>query len=58
MQPGRAPKIAQGGNQMGGMMMGGGQVPNPKKLDPEDRVRVQSGKATPWSGSDGSRTLE
>jgi cytochrome c len=38
-QPGRAPKTAQGGNQMGGMMMGGGAVPNLKKLDPEDRVR-------------------
>jgi cytochrome c len=38
-QPGRAPKTAQGGNQMGGMMMGGGQVPNLKKLDPEDRVQ-------------------
>jgi cytochrome c len=37
-QPGRAPKTAQGGNQMGGMM-GGGQVPNLKKLDAEDRVR-------------------
>jgi cytochrome c len=24
---------------MGGMMMGGGQVPNLKKLDPEDRVK-------------------
>src|SRR5215813_9986871 len=32
-QPGRAPKAAQGGNQMGGMMMGGGAVPNLKKLD-------------------------
>src|SRR5262249_44660219 len=38
-QPGRAPKTAQGGNQMGGMMMGGGGVPNLKKLDPEDRVQ-------------------
>jgi cytochrome c len=38
-QPGRAPKTAQGGNQMGGMMMGGGAVPNLKKLDPEDRVQ-------------------
>jgi cytochrome c len=38
-QPGHAPKTAQGGNQMGGMMMGGGQVPNLKKLDPEDRVQ-------------------
>ena len=35
---GRAPKAAQGDNQMGGMM-GGGQVPNLKQLDPEDRVR-------------------
>jgi cytochrome c len=34
-----APKAAQGGNQMGGMMMGGGQVPNLGKLDPEDRVQ-------------------
>jgi cytochrome c len=38
-QPGRAPTTAQGGNQMGGMMMGGGQVPNLKQLDPKDRVR-------------------
>jgi cytochrome c len=38
-QPGRAPKTAQGGNQMGGMMMGGGAVPNLKKLGPEDRVQ-------------------
>ncbi len=38
-QAGRAPTIAQGGNQRGGMMMGGGQVPNLKKLDPEDRVQ-------------------
>jgi cytochrome c len=38
-QPGRAPKTAQGSNKMGGMMLGGGQVPNLKKLDPEDRVQ-------------------
>jgi cytochrome c len=38
-QPGRAPKAAQGGNQMGGMMMGGGAVPNLKTLDPQERVR-------------------
>jgi cytochrome c len=38
-QPGHAPKTAQGGNQVGGMMMGGGAVPNLKKLDPEDRVQ-------------------
>jgi len=38
-QPGRAPRTAQGDNQMGGMMMGGGAVPNLKKLDPEDRVQ-------------------
>jgi cytochrome c len=38
-QPGHAPKTAQGGSQMGGMMMGGGGVPNLKKLDPEDRVQ-------------------
>src|SRR5439155_19878194 len=38
-QPGGAPKAAQGGNQMGGMMMGGGAVPNLKKLDTEDRVQ-------------------
>jgi cytochrome c len=38
-QPGRAPKTAQGGNQMGGMMMGGGAVPNLKKLDPQDQVQ-------------------
>jgi cytochrome c len=37
-RPGHAPKVAQG-NQMGGMMMGGGQVPNLKKLDAEDRVQ-------------------
>jgi cytochrome c len=37
-QPGRAPKTAQGGNQMGGMMSGGA-VPNLTKLDPEDRVQ-------------------
>src|SRR6266851_7856296 len=35
-QPGHAPRSAQNGNQMGGMM-GGGQVPNLKQLDPEDR---------------------
>jgi cytochrome c len=38
-QPGHAPKTAQSGNQMGGMMMGGGPVPNLKQLDPEDRVQ-------------------
>jgi len=38
-RPGHVPKTAQGGNQMGGMMMGGGGVPNLKKLDPEDRVQ-------------------
>jgi len=38
-KPGHAPKAAQGGGQMGGMMMGGGQVPNLKALDPEDRVQ-------------------
>jgi len=38
-QPGHASKTAQGGNQMGGMMMGGGGVSNLKKLDPEDRVQ-------------------
>jgi cytochrome c len=38
-QPGHAPKTAQGGDQMGGMNMGGGAVPNLKKLDPEDRVQ-------------------
>src|SRR6266567_8809295 len=38
-RPGHAPKAAQGGNKMGGMMMGGGAVPNLKKLDPEDRVQ-------------------
>jgi cytochrome c len=37
-QPGRAPKAAPGANQMGGMM-GGGAVPNLKKLDAEDRVQ-------------------
>ena len=39
-RPGHAPSTAQGGNQMGGMMMGSGAVPNLKKLDPEDRVRL------------------
>jgi hypothetical protein len=38
-QPGRGPRTAQGGNQMGGMMMGGGAVPNLKTLDPQERVR-------------------
>ncbi len=41
-QPGRMPPAtAQRDNQMGGMMgmMGGGAVPNLKKLDPEDRVQ-------------------
>jgi cytochrome c len=39
-QPGRTPPAtAQGGNQMGGMMMGGGAVPNLKRLDPEDLVQ-------------------
>jgi cytochrome c len=38
-RPGHAPKSAQGDNQAGGMMMGGGQVPNLKTLDPEDQVR-------------------
>ena len=38
-RPGHTPKAAQGENQMGGMMMGGGRVPNLKKLDPEDRVQ-------------------
>ncbi len=38
-RPGHAPKAAQGDGQMGGMAMGGGGVPNLKKLDPEDRVQ-------------------
>jgi cytochrome c len=38
-RPGHAPKTARGGNQMGGMMMGGGAVPNLKRLDAEDRVQ-------------------
>jgi cytochrome c len=38
-RPGHAPRIAQGGNQMGGMIMGGGRVPNLRKLDPPERVR-------------------
>ena len=38
-KPGHAPKT-EGGNQMGGMMMGGGAVPNFKTLDPGDRVQV------------------
>ena len=37
-RPGRAPAAAPGGNQLGGMM-GGGAVPNLKKLDPENRVQ-------------------
>ena len=37
---GHAPKTAQGGDQMGGMMMGGGAVPNLKSLDPGDRVQA------------------
>jgi cytochrome c len=41
-QPGRVPSTsAQGDSRMGGMggMMGGGDVPNLKTLDPEDHVR-------------------
>ena len=41
-RPGRAPlATAQGSSRMGGMMgmMDGGQVPNLKKLNPEDRVQ-------------------
>jgi cytochrome c len=38
-QPSRAPKTAQGGDQTGDMMMGGGAVPSLKKLSPEDRVQ-------------------
>jgi cytochrome c len=40
-RPGRPPATAQGSSQMGGMMgmMGGGQVPNLKKLNLEDRVQ-------------------
>jgi cytochrome c len=38
-QHGHAPKTAQSGNQMGAMMMGGGAVPNLKKLDPQQRVQ-------------------
>jgi cytochrome c len=38
-KPGHAPKAAQGGGQMGRMMMGGGHVPHLKTLDPEDRVQ-------------------
>jgi cytochrome c len=30
-RPGHTPKAAQGGSQVGGMMMGGGGVPNLKK---------------------------
>jgi cytochrome c len=36
-KPGSAPKVAQGGGQMG--MMGGSHVPNLKALDPKDRVQ-------------------
>ena len=39
-QPGHAPRAAQGGNPMGGMMMGGGAVPNLKTIDPQKRVRA------------------
>ena len=41
-QPGAS--VAQQGGQTGGMggMMGGGRVPNLKKLDPEDRVQAIS----------------
>ncbi len=42
-QPGHAPPpTAQRGNQMSGMMgmMGGGAVPNLKKLEPDERVQV------------------
>jgi cytochrome c len=38
-QPGHTPKTAQGGSPMGGMMMGGGAVPNLKTPDPQKRVR-------------------
>jgi cytochrome c len=38
-RPGHAPKTTQGGTQMGGMMMGGGAVPNLKRPDAEDRVQ-------------------
>ena len=37
--PGHAPQTAQQGGGMGGMM-GGGAVPNLKRLDPEDRVQA------------------
>jgi cytochrome c len=33
-RPGHAPKTAQGSNQMGGMMMGSGAVPNQEDVDP------------------------
>lgn len=43
-QPGRAPSTTaqRGRGQMGGMMgmMGGGAVPNLKRLDPDDRVQA------------------
>ena len=40
-QPGRAPSMAGREGQMGGMMgMGGGALPNLKKLEAEDRVRA------------------
>jgi cytochrome c len=43
-EPGRAPSTMgqRGGGHMGGMMgmMGGGAVPNLKKLDPDDRVQA------------------
>jgi cytochrome c len=38
-QPGRAPRTAQGGNHMGGMMMGSGAAPNLKTLDAQKSVR-------------------
>jgi cytochrome c len=52
-EPRRAPTTAQGGNQMGGMMMGGGQVPNLKQLDPEDRVRSINHCGDTYIGCDG-----
>ena len=41
-KPGAPAATAQRGGPMGGMMMGSGEVPNLKTLDPEDRVQAIS----------------
>jgi cytochrome c len=57
-RPGHAPSAAQPGNQMGGMMgmMGGGSVPNLKKLDPDDRVR--SSRTDHWINANSPLPIE